>query len=176
MIEVRITRKEFPLQDVFEKGIFFLEGDGEKTKFHIQGICYDEIKLPALRARLRKYNLKGNEDYKLGQVKSEEAYLAYISKEENLILNTTSINIQDYYGKYVSQKKENKMEKIFKGVNPDDSTFSLISHVIDYYINNDLMINPRLIEGYVLTYKARSSRHFREKLIQKMTDNLIDRY
>lgn len=175
MFEVRITREEFPLGEMFEKCIFFKEGNGVEVKFHLQGIVYDDVELPAIRARLRKEGLKGNQDYKCGTVKDEKKYLAYIAKDKNLIINTTDIKIEEYYGKYEKKEKsKKKIEQIFEGCDPSDSTYTLVTHAIDYYINNDLMINPRFIEGYVLTFKARSDYKFREKLTERITQNLMN--
>lgn len=173
MFEVRITRKEFPVTECFEKCIFFREGDGIKVKFHLQGIVYDDITSATVRNRLKKYDLKGNQDYKVSLVRDEDKYLAYICKDKDLVINTTDIDIHDYYDKYVkTSDAKTKLQKIFQDCDSLHAA-TLVSHAVDYYVNNQLSINPRLIQGYVLTHLSTHDREFRELLCERICDNLL---
>lgn len=173
MYEVRITRSEFDLEKVFESCLFFREGNGVEVKFHLQGIVYDSVGMATIRARLRKLGLKGNEDYKCACVKDEEKYLAYIAKDQDLYYNSTDIDPTQYYGKYVkTTTSKSRFEKIFESCDSIHPK-TVVSHVLDYYIKNDLTVNSRLIQGYVTTYLCKYDTHFREKLTDTITENLL---
>lgn len=169
MFEVRITKSEFDFSD-FEKVIFFKEGDGNKVKHHLQGIIYDDITAATVRNRLKKYGLKGNQDYKVSLVRDEEKYLAYIAKDGNMYVNTTDIDMDKYKGKFVDIKKSlSKVDKIFQNAEMGAPTSYYVDWAVSYFIENDLLINPNLIKNYVITYMSRTQSSFKKSLISSIT-------
>lgn len=178
MYEVRITRSEFDFS-IFKSCIFFKEVGKITKKEHFQGIVYDKVTDQTIRLWLKnKAGLVGNQDYKVSKVKDEEKYLAYIAKDKNLIINTTEINIEEYYDKWDHDLKKKPLkivDQIFQDFEGRKNPQELTTHCIKYMLDNDKTINSYKIQEYVTTYLVKNNDLFKERFIQDIAEK-IEKY
>lgn len=165
--ECRITRDTIEeIELLFPKSAWFREG-GDGVKIHYHGIIFTDTTTVTVRNKLKtKYKISGNGGYKVSNVKKLDEYLAYMSKNTDCVYNGTDIDFSNY--KWVDSKKLDKVDIIFKEfeykgkgfLTSHDTDFNdlknrLAEHVMTYYRDNQLLINPSLMGTYCRTWLIR---------------------
>lgn len=175
-MDIRLTihpSSELPewVPHAFPKSVWFLEGNEEgKPKYHFHAYSEDDFTMTTARNRLKQHGYKGNKDFRVSVIKKElPVYLSYISKDKNIKYTGIDIDWEEI-PEWVTPAKG--IEKIFEGCDTIHA-HTLVTHCIDYYIKNDKPINKFRIEGLVLTYLVKHDDKYRDKLISKITDNLL---
>lgn len=168
MIDVRITRsyESFygELEKVFPRSCWF-EETGKEGKVHIHG-CIDGVTAQAIRTKLRmSFDLHGNVDFKVSEIRTEN-YFAYISKDGDCKYNGLHIDFSEY--KWVEPKKLDTVGKIFEKAEIGCGLRYYIEWCINYLVDNDRLVNKRLVELYVSTYMCRTDSGYKNGLVSKL--------
>lgn len=173
MCEVRITRsfnEMVGLEFMFPKSVWYEEGGKDGKKVHLHGYV-EAYTSQTIRRKLREeYGLKGNEDYKVSNVKDYDSYIAYMSKDGNQKYSGLKIDFTQY--KWVDLKKGSILDKIFKGAEKGCDVSYYVRWCVEYMLENNKLVNRRMIEIYVTSYLARTDSSFKSSLVSSISFNI----
>lgn len=151
---------------------------------HMHFYMESNIVMQTLRTHLRKFNLKGNKDYSLAQLReSKQKYIAYMMKG-NLFqrgniseeLYQEAVAYQEQVRKDYEEKKKGKkkvIEEIEDLCSPYLEEFDLYSHkiqekIIEYYVKTSTQIYKARLQSLYLTLECKYTKHDKDYLINKI--------
>ena len=130
---------------------------------HVQSYIETELKQPALRVRIRNVMGKGNRAYSLKEMERYPIeYLSYIMKEDpNPVWRNIPDEVvseaneyQEEYKKSRKKKKEIKVLDVLLAQCQEEkacTVSSIYDVVVDYHLNNSLLINDFRLKSYIQT-------------------------
>lgn len=167
-------------------------------KAHYHWYINTNVEDSTLRARIRKFGLKGNGGYSLSKLKGSTEmdvieYIAYITKEGDYKTNLPSdvIRCAIEYDTKVKEdikatkaEKKNTLTKLIEYINEkkpellpsldkdhqdlDVNSFDIARLIVDYHVEHDLLIRKFQIQAYLHTIVCKYSHWGKTKFIQDL--------
>lgn len=164
---------------------FFYCFEGGEDNPHMHFYLETSVKPATIRHHLRtEYTLKGNSGYSL--TKTDERYpieyIAYMMKENDW----TNAGLPDsvlqeaiaHNERIKTSIKESKaarrktIDKIQETIPPDATIASIVEYVVDYHLENGLLLRDNMVQMYATTIACRNGS-FRMSYCNKICDRLF---